>query len=160
MKSHIADYSSRPCRSKCSGWRKWNLQSDWLWNGKGCSRTKYLWKEDKGLYHVGNWPTVSDCHAILCRYWRKLRKVLLIMSLLSKFHALRVAPKTIAHEVKAVCVKLIKHLIVQKKPYETILPVTKTWDYIIYLRCLWFSECGNIKTSFAKHFHLNIKEDY
>ena len=82
------------------------------------------------------------------------------MSLLSKFHALRVAPKTIAHEVKAVCVKLIKHLIVQKKPYETILPVTKTWDYIIYLRCLWFSECGNIKTSFTKHFHLNIKEHY
>ena len=37
------------------------------------------------------------------------------MSLLSRFHALRVAPKTIAHEVKAVCVKLIKHLTVQKR---------------------------------------------
>ena len=46
-----------------------------------------------------------------------------------------------------------------KKEYETILPVTKTWDYIIYFRSLWFSECGNINTSFARHFHLNIKED-
>ena len=32
------------------------------------------------------------------------------------------------------------------------MPVTKVWDYIAYFRCLWFSECGNIKTSFAKHF--------
>ena len=32
------------------------------------------------------------------------------------------------------------------------MPVTKAWDYIAYFRCLWFSECGNIKTSFAKHF--------
>ena len=46
---------------------------------------------------------------------RKIRKVLLIMSLLSRFHALRVAPKTIGHEVKAVCVKLIKHLTILKK---------------------------------------------
>ena len=46
---------------------------------------------------------------------RKMRKVLLIMSLLSTFHALRVAPKTIAHEFKAVCVKLIKHLTILKK---------------------------------------------
>ena len=37
------------------------------------------------------------------------------MSLLSRFHALRVAPKTIGHEVKAVCVKLIKHLTIRKK---------------------------------------------
>ena len=47
--------------------------------------------------------------------WRKIRKVLLIMSLLSGFHALRVAPKTIGHELKAVCVKLIKHLTILKK---------------------------------------------
>ena len=46
--------------------------------------------------------------------WRKIRKVLLIMSLLSRFHALRVTPKTTAHEVKAVCVKLIKHLTILK----------------------------------------------
>ena len=32
--------------------------------------------------------------------WRKIRKVLLIMSLLSRFHALRVAPKTIGHELR------------------------------------------------------------
>ena len=42
--------------------------------------------------------------------WRKIRKALSIMSLLFRFHALRVAPTTIAHEVKAVCVKIIKHL--------------------------------------------------
>ena len=47
--------------------------------------------------------------------WRKIRKVLLIMSLLSRFHALRLAPKTIGHEVKAVCVKLIKYLTILKK---------------------------------------------
>ena len=47
--------------------------------------------------------------------WRKIRKVLLIMSLLSRFHALRDAPKTVAHKVKAVCVKLIKHLTILKK---------------------------------------------
>ena len=47
--------------------------------------------------------------------WRKMRKVLLIISLLSTFHALRVTPKTIAHKVKAVCVKLIKHLTILKK---------------------------------------------
>ena len=35
--------------------------------------------------------------------WREIRKVLLIMLLLSKFYALRVTPKTIAHEAKAVC---------------------------------------------------------
>ena len=32
--------------------------------------------------------------------WREIRKVLLIMSLLSKFYALRVTPKTIAHELR------------------------------------------------------------
>ena len=37
------------------------------------------------------------------------------MSLLSRFHALGVAPKTIGHEVKAVCVKMIKHLTILKK---------------------------------------------
>ena len=42
--------------------------------------------------------------------WREIRKVLLIMSLLFRFYALRVTPKTIAHEAKAVCAKLIKHL--------------------------------------------------
>ena len=42
--------------------------------------------------------------------WRKIRKALSIMSLLFRFHASRVAPKTIAHEVKAVCVKMIKYL--------------------------------------------------
>ena len=47
--------------------------------------------------------------------WRKICNVLLIMSLLSRFHALRVAPKTIGHEVKAVCVKSIKHLTILKK---------------------------------------------
>ena len=34
--------------------------------------------------------------------WRKIRKALSIMSLLFGFHGLRVAPKTIALEVKAV----------------------------------------------------------
>ena len=33
---------------------------------------------------------------------RKILKALSIMSLIFRFHALRVAPKTIAHEVKAV----------------------------------------------------------
>ena len=42
--------------------------------------------------------------------WRKIRKALSIMSLLFRFHALRGAPKTIAREVKAVCVKSAKHL--------------------------------------------------
>ena len=42
--------------------------------------------------------------------WRKIRKALSIMSLLFRFHALRGAPKTIGHEVKAVCVKITKHL--------------------------------------------------
>ena len=40
-------------------------------------------------------------------YWKL---ALFIMSLLSWFHALRVAPKTVAHEVTALCVKLIKRL--------------------------------------------------
>ena len=47
--------------------------------------------------------------------WRKIPTVLLIMSLLSRFHALRVSLETIAHKVKAVCVKLIKHLTILKK---------------------------------------------
>ena len=47
--------------------------------------------------------------------WREIRKVLLIMSLLSRFYALRLTPKTIAHEAKAVCAKLIKHLKILKK---------------------------------------------
>ena len=47
--------------------------------------------------------------------WRKIREVLLIISLPSRFHALRVASKTIAHKVKEVCVKLIKHLTILKK---------------------------------------------
>ena len=42
--------------------------------------------------------------------WSKIRKALSIMSLLFRFHALRVASKAIAHEVKAVYVKIIKHL--------------------------------------------------
>ena len=37
------------------------------------------------------------------------------MSLLSRFHALRIALKTIGHEDKAVFVKLIKHLTILKK---------------------------------------------
>ena len=37
------------------------------------------------------------------------------MSLFSRFHALRAAPTTIAHEVNAECVKLIKHLTILKK---------------------------------------------
>ena len=45
------------------------------------------------------------------------------MSLLSRFHALRVAPKTIGHEVKAVCVKLIKHLTILKKHERLIFAV-------------------------------------
>ena len=47
--------------------------------------------------------------------WRKIRKLFLIMSLLSRFHAVRLAPKTIGHEVKAVCLKLIKYLTILKK---------------------------------------------
>ena len=118
--------------ARCSARVKWNLISQIIHRdlaarnvlvreNETCKVTDFGMPRDvqeqkkKGLYHVGNWPTVWDCHAILCRYWRKLRKVLLIMSLLSKFHALRVAPKTIGHEVKAVCVKLIEHLTVQKK---------------------------------------------
>ena len=42
--------------------------------------------------------------------WRKTRQALFIMSLLSWFHALRVALKTVAHEVTALCVKLVKRL--------------------------------------------------
>ena len=49
-----------------------------------------------------------------------LNKLLLIMSLLARFHALSVAPKTIGHEVKAVCVKLIKYLTILKK-HERLL---------------------------------------
>ena len=33
-----------------------------------------------------------------------------VRSLLFRFRALRVAPKTLAHEVKAVCVTMIKHV--------------------------------------------------
>ena len=90
--------------------------------------------------------------------WREILKVLLIMSLLSKFYALRVTPKTIAHEAKAVCAKLIKHLKILKKHKRLLCQSSKHGIiHISYFRCLWLSECGNIKTSFAKHFHLKYK---
>ena len=66
---------------------------------KGRQRSVLYWKQ---IYSIG-----------LAR--NPFRNVLLIMSLLSRFHALRVVPKTIGHEVKAVCVKLIKQLIILKK---------------------------------------------
>ena len=47
--------------------------------------------------------------------WRKTRQALFVMSLLSWFHILRVAPKTVAFEVKALCVKFIKHLTILTK---------------------------------------------
>ena len=90
--------------------------------------------------------------------WREIRKVLLIMSLLFRFYALRVTPKTIAHEAKAVCAKLIKHLKILKKHKRLLCRSPKHGIInISYFRCLWLSECGNIKTSFAKHFHLKYK---
>ena len=85
--------------------------------------------------------------------------VRLIMSLLSRFHALRVAPKTIGHEVRAVCVKLIKHLTILKKHKRLFCRRSRKHAYF---RCLCLSECGDIKTSFAKHkflIQLHIKED-
>ena len=72
---------------------------------KGRQRFVLYWKQ---TYSIG--LARNPFHYL----WRKIRKVLLIMSLLSRFHALRVAPKTIGHEVKAVCVKLIKHLTILK----------------------------------------------
>ena len=65
---------------------------------KGRQRFVWYWKL---TYSIG-----LACNPLPLRTWRKIRKVLLIMSLLSRFHALRVAPKTIAHKVKEVCVKL------------------------------------------------------
>ena len=65
---------------------------------KGRQRSVLYWKQ---IYSIG-----------LAR--NPFRNVLLIMSLVSRFHALRVVPKTIGHEVKAVCVKLIKQLIILK----------------------------------------------
>ena len=73
---------------------------------KGRQRFVLYWKQ---TYSIG--LARNPFHYL----WRKIRKVLLIMSLLSRFHALRVAPKTIGHEVKAVCVKLIKHMTILKK---------------------------------------------
>ena len=73
---------------------------------KGRQRFVLYWKQ---TYSIG--LARNPFHYL----WRKIRNVLLIMSLLSRFHALRVAPKTIGHEVKAVCVKLIKHLTIRKK---------------------------------------------
>ena len=73
---------------------------------KGRQRFVLYWKQTYSIGLVRN-----PFHYL----WRKIRKVLLIMSLLSRFHALRVAPKTIAHKVKEVCVKLIKHLTILKK---------------------------------------------
>ena len=73
---------------------------------KGRQRFVLYWKQ---TYSIG--LARNPFHYL----WRKIRKVLLIMSLLSRFHALRVAPKTIGHEVKAVWVKLIKHLTIRKK---------------------------------------------
>ena len=64
--------------------------------------------------------------------WRKLRKVLLIMSLLSRFHALRLAPKTIGHEVKAVWVKLINYLAILKKHRRLLVG-----DQNIGLHCIF-----------------------
>ena len=75
---------------------------------------------------------------------REIRKVLLIMSLLSKFYALRVTPKTIAHKAKAVCAKLIKHLKILKKHKRLFCPSPKHGIiHTSYFRCLWLSECGN-----------------
>ena len=73
---------------------------------KGRQRFVLYWKQ---TYSIG--LARNPFHYL----WRKIRKVLLIMSLLSRFHALRGAPKIIGHEVKAVCVKMIKHLTILKK---------------------------------------------
>ena len=75
---------------------------------KGRQRFVLYWKQ---TYSIG--LARNPFHSTLPV--EKIRKVLLIMSLLSRFHALRVAPKTIGHEVRAVCVKLIKHLTILKK---------------------------------------------
>ena len=73
---------------------------------KGRQRFVLYWKQTYSILSIG--LARNPFHYL----WRKIRKVL---SLLSRFHALRVAPKTIDHEVKAVCVKLIKHLTIRKK---------------------------------------------
>ena len=73
---------------------------------KGRQRFVLYWKQ---AYSIG---LVRNAFHYL---WRKIRKVLLIMSLLSRFHALGVAPKIIGHEVKAACVKMIKHLTILKQ---------------------------------------------
>ena len=78
--------------------------------------------------------------------WRKIRKALSIMSLLFRFHALRVAHKTIAHEVKAVCVKMIKHLTILIKDKRRFCRSPERG--IAHFKWLWLSECGNVKTSF------------
>ena len=73
---------------------------------KGRQRFVLYWKQTYSILSIG--LARNPFHYL----WRKIRKVL---SLLSRFHAVRVAPKTIDHEVKAVCVKLIKHLTIRKK---------------------------------------------
>ena len=118
---------------------------------KGRQRFVLYWKQ---TYSIG--LARNRFHYL----WRKIRKVLLIMSLLFRFHALRVAPKTIGHEVKAVCIKLIKHLTILKKHKRLFCRSRK---HGIRLHILGvYAECGNIKTSFAKHkflIQLHIKED-
>ena len=61
---------------------------------RGRQRFVLYWKQ---TYSIGLAPNPFRC------LWRKIRKVLLIMSLLSRFHALRVAPKTIGHELRQMC---------------------------------------------------------
>ena len=77
------------------------------------------------------------------------------------FHALRVAPKTTAHEVKAVCVKLIKHLTILQNTYNHRSP-----KHGIRLHISGVYGCLSvviIKTSFATDkflIHMHRKEDY
>ena len=68
---------------------------------KGKLRYVLYWKLTQSIGLACNLlPLTGGKHVRLCLLW----------SLLSWFHALRVAPKTVAHEVTALCVKLIKHL--------------------------------------------------
>ena len=71
------------------------------------------------MYYIGTDLEYRTCLQSFAVNWRKIRKTLSIMSLLFRFHALRVAPKTIAQEVKAVCVKIIKHLTILIKDKKT-----------------------------------------
>ena len=94
---------------------------------KGRQRFVLYWKQ---TYSIG--LARNPFHYL----WRKIRKLLLIMSLLSRFHALRVAPKTIGHEVKAVCVKLMKHLTILKK-HKRLFCRSRKHGITLHILCVY-----------------------